>query len=111
MTSRIITVEECPNVNWRRFCITVEISKSSRSFWSPLELISKQRLMEMGKRGATLVKAVLTIPGVYKVEVYPDFIYVAKNVSYTWEIIEPRVIEALKKAFGRSIGKVEVLHP
>jgi|GEM_PF-1924711 len=112
MTQKI-KIEQFPDPNFRVYHTTVVISQSrSESFWIPLRPKSDRYLEEVGEVGATLVREVMALLGVGRVEIRPYEFTVEKGTAYDWEEIEPQVIEALKKTFGETEEEIVVIpHP
>jgi hypothetical protein len=96
----IIVVDYCsPNErdHFRIFHTRFLVSKSRiESFDKPLRPSSKQYLRKVGEPGITLVQRIISIPGVIKVCTEPYKIAVEISKAYSFEEIEPKVLEALK---------------
>jgi hypothetical protein len=96
----IIVVDYCsPNErdHFRIFHTRFIVSKSRiENFDKPLRPSSERYLREVGEPGITLVRRIISIPGVIKVWIEPYEIAVEISKAYSFEEIEPKVLEALK---------------
>ncbi|KUK77581.1 MAG: hypothetical protein XD93_0239 [candidate division WS6 bacterium 34_10] len=85
-----------------------EISKSPiEIFHRPLRPSSETYLNEVGEPGKTLVRKIMCIPGVVKVATQPYRISVEISLAYSFEEIEPKVLEILKSAVPNELLKEE----
>jgi len=85
-----------------------EISKSPiETFHRPLRPSSETYLNEVGEPGKTLVRKIMCIPGVVEVATQPYQISVEISLAYSFEEIEPRVLEILKSAVPNELLKEE----
>lgn len=105
-----IQVKILPNPNCRMYCVGVRIfSRAPYDFWEAL--LSKPESIEylerVGVAGATLVREIMTIVGVYNVGIKPRGLSILKDNAVNWESIEPGVIRALEKV-GCDIVRVAV---
>lgn len=102
------------NPDFLHFYVNVEISKTRiKSFYRPLRSTSDAYLVEVGEKGAELVKRVMAIPGVSKIFIEPYELCIHKTPLFNWEDIVPRIEKAIREIFGgergeRSIGYLSI---
>jgi len=98
--------EFTPNLFYRRYHVNTTISESRiQHFYAPLRASSEEYLDELGPIGDSLVREVFSIHGVNEVFISPYEISVIIGKVFEWEDIEPSVIEALKRTFGKDVAK------
>lgn len=73
----------------------------------------ERELEEIGEVGASLVREVMAVLGekLKEVRISKDVLSVLTRKGANWGEIEPKVIEALKRAFGNRAQEVEVIYP
>ncbi|MDD3475172.1 MAG: NifU N-terminal domain-containing protein [Candidatus Dojkabacteria bacterium] len=92
-------VEIVPNPNMRNYHTNFEISKSHiQIFYRPLRESTGGYLIEVGRKGATIVRRLFKIPGVTEVFVHPYSLGIKKGKCFKWDEIEPKVIEVIMKS-------------
>lgn len=105
-----IKVEIFSNLDERLYHTTAEISRDpTNTFWRPLRKDSEKYLNEVGKIGTQLLREVFTLPGIAEITIKPYTLGVVKAGAFDWKDIEPQVIEALKKTFGKTEQEIEVV--
>ena len=104
-----IAKELVPNPNVMVFHCTTRISRVHiSSFTKPLEKYNQTELNKVGQIGADVVKKILAIQGVTELFINPYEISVSKAKLFDWVKIKPRIIKALRPAFGKNADKVQV---
>lgn len=98
--------------DWRDYHTTVSISRSPcQDFKWPLRPKSEQYLNATGKIGASLIEEIFSFLGIKEAFIEPFKLSVIKGEAFEWGYLQPRVLEALKKAFGDEAGQVEIVYP
>jgi hypothetical protein len=105
---RIVFV--CNTVDDRGYNLTVEISEAFHdSFLRPLRDTSDRFLERVGAIGEKVVRGLIAIPGVERVEIGPYYVNVHKGVAFDWKEIHGHVVEVLRSAFPQgNVADVEV---
>ena len=75
-------------------------------FKKPLDKNSENSLQLLGVIGSQIVKEILAIQAVMKVEIKPKEIIIKKELSSSWREIEDRVLEILKRALRKKKIKI-----
>lgn len=70
-------------------------------FKKPLSKESEYLLKTLGSIGAWTVREIMAIHGVMEIRIKPKEILIKKEMSSSWEGIEDRVINVLKRAMRR----------
>ena len=73
---------------------------------NPLKENSESALKSLGPIGERVVRDILAIQGVRKVQIKPREVRVRKDPGASWVEIEKKVIETLNRAFRRKQFKV-----
>ena len=91
-----------PNPEIKSFLTTVTISAPRvEIFKKPLDADGEDSLNRLGLIAARIVKDIMAIPGVLEIHLKPKEIRMKKELSSSWEGIEKRVVEILKRALRR----------
>jgi hypothetical protein len=103
-----IMIEKRGDPQCRMFHLNTRISLIPHdTVFSELNALEEERFNRLGPIGASLVKKVLTIPGVFTVSVSNDYLFVSINRAASWEKVEPAVIDAFRDALGRMKEEVK----
>jgi hypothetical protein len=94
----------------RRYHVNTTISESHiEHFQAPLRESSEEYLEKLGPIGDALVRELFSIHGVSEVFIRPYEISVIIGEAFEWEDIDPALIEALRRAFGKDAAKEVVV--
>jgi hypothetical protein len=97
-----IRVYHHPNQEIRSFLTAVDLfSPRVERFKNPLDQAAEEILKGSGTLEWRIVTEIMIIPGVEEIHTKPKEIRIKKNRSYSWQDIEPRVIQVLKQALRR----------
>lgn len=103
-----IVIEKRGDPQCRMFHPNTRISLTPHdTIFSELNALEEERFNRLGPIGASLVKKVLAIPGVFTVSISDDYLFVSINRDATWEKVEPAVIDAFRDALGRKKEEVK----
>lgn len=92
-----IVVESHPNIDRRTYHTVFEISKDHIGiFYRPYVPEDKKGLEKLGRKGGTLVRRLLTLPGITEVAIMPYQISVQKGKAFSWDVLEPQILETIK---------------
>ena len=90
-------VETHPNHECRTYHPDFEISKDHiENFWRPVRPESKEYLQKLGRKGGALVRRLLALPGIAEVTIQPYQIMVKKGQAFSWDILEPQILETIE---------------
>jgi len=99
-----VKAETHSNADMRTYHTNFEISKThTRIFWRPLRESSDKYLKEVGRKGATLVRRLFRIPGITQIFVDPYSVGIEKGMNFSWDNLEPIIIETITKSAPRSM--------
>jgi hypothetical protein len=91
-----------PNQEIRSFLTDLEISALRvEKFRRPLEKDRENALKSLGTIGAQVVKEILAIQEVRDIQIKPKEVRITKEASCSWEEIEERILEILRRALKR----------
>jgi len=98
-----IVIYNHPNPEMKSFLTNVEISALRvEHFKRPLNEDTKGNLKkQLGVLGAQIVNEIMLIPEVREITIKPKEILLKKEFTSSWEEIESRVTEILKRALRR----------
>ena len=107
MRDHKIVIYNHPNPEIKSFLVDEEISAFRvERFKKPLDKNSENSLQLLGVIGSQIVKEILAIQAVMKVEIKPKEIIIKKELSSSWREIEDRVLEILKRALRKKKIKI-----
>ena len=99
-----VCVEMHPNFQMRTYHPNFEISKARiENFWRPVRPESKDYLKKLGRKGAVLVRRVLALHGVAEVTIQPYELTVRKGLNFSWDDIEPKVLEMIEMSMPKAV--------
>lgn len=105
-----IEIYHHPNPEIRSFLTNIEISAPRvENFKEPLEKDWDRALKQLGFVGAQVAKEIMAIRDVKEIYVKPKEIRIKKKASSSWEGIEKKVVEIIKRALRRKQFK-EIKH-
>ena len=104
---RKIEIYHHPNPEIRSFLTNIEISAPCvENLKEPLGKDWDRALKHLGFVGAQVAKEIMAIREVKEIYVKPKEIRIKKKASSSWEKIEKKVVEILKRALRRKQIKV-----
>lgn len=96
-----LIVKSFPNKQIREYSMDVEICESRREeFYRPLRDSSENPLNRLGKVGKTMVKNIMSIPGVTEVTIDPYSLRIEIAEAFSWSDVEPLIVEAIARETG-----------
>ena len=102
-----ISVYHHPNTQIRSFLLETEISSYCvERFERPLTSKTKGNYNALGVIGATIVRDILNINGVKEIHIKPKEVRLKKEISFSWNEIEKRVIDILIRALRKKKLKI-----
>jgi len=102
MRDNKVVIYHHPNGEIKSFLTPEEIFPPRVEYFKrPLDKDSEETLRSMGVIGAQVVKEIMAIPGVMEIRIKPKEIRMKKEVSFSWEDIEGKVLEILIRAIRR----------
>lgn len=97
-----VVIYHHPNREIKSFLMPKEIFPLRvENFRSPLDQDSEEALKSMDVIGTQAVKEIMAIPGVMEIRTKPKEIRMKKEVSFSWEDIEGKVLEILNRAIRK----------
>jgi hypothetical protein len=102
MTHGRIKIYHHPNREIKSFLTNVEISTPRvEKFRKPLEKEWENALKPLGTIGAQVAKEIMAIQAVREIQIKPKEVRITKETSCSWEVIEERIVEILRRALKR----------
>ncbi|MFC1822478.1 NifU N-terminal domain-containing protein [Thermodesulfobacteriota bacterium] len=70
-------------------------------FKSPLDETSHKTLKKLGFIGAQVVKDIMNVPGISEIRIKPKEIIIKKELSFSWDDLEAKIMNILGRALKR----------
>jgi hypothetical protein len=107
MADQDIVIYRHPNPEMKSFLLSEEVSSPRvEHLKNPLTKEAKASLKTLGVLGAQVAGQIMAISGVAALEIKPKEIRVKKEVTASWDDIQEKVIEILRRALMRKQMKL-----
>jgi len=107
MCDNKVVIYHHPNREIKSFLTAEEIFPPRVEYFKrPLDRDYEEIFKSMGALEAQVVKEIMAIPGVMEIRIKPNEIRMKKEVSFSWEDIEGKVLTILNRTIRRKQIKV-----
>jgi len=107
MAEQDIVIYHHPNPEMKSFLLSEEISAPRvEHLKKPLTNEARASLKSLGVLGAQVAEEIMALSGVEALQIKPKEIRVKKEVSASWEDIQGKVLDILRKALRRKQMKI-----
>ncbi len=97
-----VVVYHHPNSQIKSFITSIDISAFKVEYFrNPLGKDSREALKGLGIIGESVVKEIMTIPGVEEIYIKPNEVRLKKIPSFSWEKINEKTIVILNRALRK----------
>jgi hypothetical protein len=110
MNEQDIVIYHHPNPEMKSFLLSEEISAPRvEHIKNPLTPETRASLKPLGVLGAQIAEEIMAISGVAALQIKPKEIRVKKEVSASWEDIQGKVLDILRRALRRK--QIRIVRP
>jgi hypothetical protein len=107
MAEQDIVIYHHPNTEMKSFLLSQEISAPRvEHLRNPMTAEAQAALKSLGVLGGQVAEDILRIPGVAALQMKPKEVRVKKEVSASWDDIQGKVLEILRRALRRKQMKI-----
>lgn len=99
-----------PNLERRTYHMVTEISQHPiHVFDRPLRKSSEKYMEEVGDVGSRILRETLAVSGVVSVTIHPYELGVEKGKIFSWDTIEPAILNILKDASEKKTKRADTI--